>query len=69
MCHIGSFVPASACKIGLVDKILTMIHLSDTINEDSGIGEELQDLSRIFRLATNKSLILIDEFAKSNKLS
>jgi Mismatch repair ATPase (MutS family) len=45
-----------------------MIHLTETLNEEGGYTEQMQDLAKIFRLATNKSLVLIDEFGKS-KLS
>jgi len=66
MVHIGLFVPASYCKIGLVDKILTQIDLYDSIsNQVYGLSEELLGLSQIFQLATNRSLVLIDEFGKS----
>jgi len=70
LCHIGSFVPASLCKIGLVDGIYSSIHLTETIlDDDYGFSEEIQNLSRIFRSATNRSLILLDEFGKNTSHS
>jgi len=70
LCHIGSFVPASLCKIGLVDGIYASIHLTETIlDDDYGFSEEIQNLSRIFRSATNRSLILLDEFGKNTSHS
>ncbi len=52
--------------MGLVDGIYSSIHLTETVlDEDYGFSEEIQNLSRIFRSATNRSLILLDEFGKS----
>ncbi len=67
MCHVGSYVPAMHCKVGLVDKIFAIIHQNETINDESGFGEDMQDLAHIFKNATNRSLIFIDEFGKSMK--
>ena len=67
MAHIGSYVPAKYCKLGLFDKILTSIHLSDSLScNQTGLSEEIQNIIHITKAATNRSLVLIDEFGKSN---
>lgn len=59
-------MPASLCKIGLIDSIFSCINVTETVTGDEcGFSEEIQDLAKIFRLATNRSLVLLDEFGKS----
>jgi len=43
LAHIGSFVPATTCKIGVVDKILTIIHQNESQSTgNSGFQDEIQ---------------------------
>ena len=67
MAQIGSYVPAEYCKLGLFDKILTNIHLNDSLScEENGLVEEIQCLFENLRLATNRSLLLIDEIGRNS---
>ena len=67
MAQIGSFVPADYCKLGLFDKILTNIHLNDSLSSGAnGLEEEIQTIFENLRLASNRSLLLIDEFGRNS---
>lgn len=67
MAQIGSYVPAEYCKLGLFDKILTNIHLNDSLScEESGLVEEIQGLLENLRMASNRSLVLIDELGRNS---
>ena len=67
LAQIGSYVPAKHCKLGLFDKILTNIRLNDSLScEENGLVEEIQLLFENLRLATNRSLLLIDEIGKNS---
>ncbi len=64
-----SFVPARSARIGLVDRIATRIK---TV-ESSGRGEscfmiDLKQVKAICETATERSLILIDEFGKGTNV-
>ena len=63
-----SFVPARTAKIGLIDRIVTRIK---TV-ESTGKGEscfmiDLKQVKSICETATERSLILIDEFGKGKR--
>ncbi len=65
MAHIGCFVPAQSARIGLVDRIFTRIGASD----DLGAGQstfmvEMVELAHILRMATDRSLVLLDEIGR-----
>ncbi len=65
MAQIGSFVPASAAKIGLVDRIYTRVGASDNISAgESTFLVEMQEAANILNNATSKSLILLDEIGR-----
>lgn len=68
MAHIGSFVPAEAAKIGLTDKILTRISTRESVSRlQSAFMIDLQQISLALTLATNRSLLVIDEFGKGTE--
>ena len=68
MAHIGSFVPATAAKIGLTDKILTRISTRESVSRiQSAFMIDLQQISVAVSLATRRSLIIIDEFGKGTE--
>ena len=74
MAHIGCWVPADSATIGLTDKILTRISTRETVSKiQSAFMIDLQQISTALSLATNRSLLIIDEFGKgtdsSGKLS
>ena len=65
MAHIGSFVPAERAIIGLTDKILTRVTTRETVSKMySAFMIDLQQIASALRLATPRSLLLIDEFGK-----
>jgi DNA mismatch repair protein MutS len=65
MAQIGSFVPASHAKIGIVDRIFTRIGASDFISRgQSTFMVEMIETANIVNNATAKSLILLDEVGR-----
>jgi DNA mismatch repair protein MSH5 len=65
MAHVGSFVPADRSIIGLTDKILTRITTIETVSRmHSAFMSDLQQISSAVNQATNRSLLIIDEFGK-----
>ncbi len=65
MAQIGSFVPASACTIGICDKIFTRIGASDDLSAgQSTFMVEMAELSNILKNATSKSLLILDEIGR-----
>ena len=65
MAHVGCFVPADAAIIGTTDKILTRIATKETITRSqSAFMIDLQQVTKALSLATHRSLVLVDEFAK-----
>ena len=65
MAQMGSFVPASSAKIGLVDRIFTRIGASDDLTAgQSTFMVEMAETSRILSTATSRSLILLDEVGR-----
>jgi DNA mismatch repair protein MutS len=65
MAHIGSFVPASAAKIPLTDKIFTRVGASDNISGgESTFMVEMNETASIINNLTVRSLILLDEIGR-----
>lgn len=65
LAQIGCYVPCKYCNIPIFDGIYTRIGASDcSIKGESTFMREMMDISRICRLATNKSLIIIDELGR-----
>ncbi|KAF2761501.1 hypothetical protein EJ05DRAFT_174055 [Pseudovirgaria hyperparasitica] len=70
MAHIGSFVPAESAQIGLTDKILTRISTRESVSKmQSAFAIDLQQVSQSLNMATNRSLLVIDEFGKGTNSS
>ena len=70
MAHIGSFVPAEEATIGITDKILTRIAAKETVsNIHSAFAIDLKQVLSTLRLASRRSLILLDEFGKGTESS
>ncbi|OAX79667.1 actin cytoskeleton-regulatory complex protein PAN1 [Emergomyces africanus] len=71
MAHIGSFVPAESAKIGITDKILTRITTRETVSKARAyicsFMIDLQQISFALTLATERSLVIIDEFGKGTE--
>ncbi len=65
LAQIGSFVPATKARIGLVDRIFTRVGASDNITAgESTFLVEMQEAANILNNATSKSLILLDEIGR-----
>jgi DNA mismatch repair protein MutS len=65
MAQIGSFVPAEAARIGLVDRIFTRIGAQDDLAAGaSTFLVEMMETANILRHATERSLIVLDEVGR-----
>ena len=65
LAQIGSFVPASEARIGLVDKIFTRVGASDNISSgESTFMVEMNETASILNNVSNRSLILLDEIGR-----
>lgn len=65
MAQMGSFVPASAARIGLVDKIFTRVGASDNISSgESTFMVEMNEAALILNNMSARSLILFDELGR-----
>jgi DNA mismatch repair protein MutS len=65
LAHTGSFVPAAAARIGLVDRIFTRIGASDDLARgQSTFMVEMSETANILNNATARSLVILDEIGR-----
>ena len=65
MAQTGSFVPASAANIGIVDKIFTRVGASDNITRgESTFMVEMLETATILHNLSSRSLVLLDEIGR-----
>ena len=65
LAQIGSFIPARAARIGLVDKIFTRVGASDNISMgESTFMVEMNETASILNNISNRSLVLLDEIGR-----
>jgi DNA mismatch repair protein MutS len=65
LAHIGSFVPAQAANIGIVDRIFTRIGSADDLaGGRSTFMVEMTETANILHNATERSLVLMDEIGR-----
>jgi DNA mismatch repair protein MutS len=65
LAQIGSFVPASQARIGIVDRIFTRVGASDDLARGrSTFMVEMQETGNILHQATTHSLIILDEIGR-----
>lgn len=65
MAHMGSFVPASAARVPLTDKIFTRVGASDNLSGgESTFMVEMNETASIINNVSQRSLILLDEIGR-----
>lgn len=65
MAHIGSFVPADAADICLVDRIFTRVGAMDDLRRgQSTFMVEMNETANILNNATENSLVILDEIGR-----
>ncbi len=65
MAQVGSFVPASYCRMGVVDRVFTRVGASDDLAAgQSTFMVEMTEVANILKNATPKSLIILDEIGR-----
>jgi DNA mismatch repair protein MutS len=65
MSQIGSFIPAKAAHIGIVDKVFTRIGASDDLSRgQSTFMVEMTETANILNNATSRSLVILDEIGR-----
>ena len=65
MAQMGSFVPADAAEMGVVDRVFTRVGASDDLARGrSTFMVEMQETANILNNATPRSLIVLDEIGR-----
>ncbi len=65
LAQIGSFVPASYAKIGVVDRVFSRVGASDNLAQgQSTFMVEMMETARILRQSTKRSLVILDEIGR-----
>ncbi|MBS1903998.1 MAG: DNA mismatch repair protein MutS [Bacteroidetes bacterium] len=65
LAHIGSFVPASKCKMPILDRIFTRVGAGDNLSRgESTFLVEMNEAANILNNATKDSLLLFDELGR-----
>ncbi len=65
MAHMGSFVPATAARVPLTDKIFTRVGASDNLSGgESTFMVEMNETASIINNISQRSLILLDEIGR-----
>lgn len=63
--QVGCWVPAKACRIGLVDRIFSRVGASDDLARgNSTFMVEMNETANILNNATDRSLIILDEIGR-----
>ncbi|KAI7903334.1 muts domain V-domain-containing protein [Cokeromyces recurvatus] len=65
MAQLGSYVPAQSARMGLFDAIYTRMGATDQMMRgQSTFMVEMQETSEIMKLATSRSLVILDELGR-----
>jgi DNA mismatch repair protein MutS len=65
LAQLGSFVPARAARIGIVDRVLSRVGASDNLSRgESTFMVEMRETATILRDATRRSLVILDEIGR-----
>ena len=63
---MGSFVPASSAKLGIVDRLFARVGASDNLAKyQSTFMTEMVETATILTQATKRSLVVLDEIGKT----
>ena len=65
LAQVGCWVPAKACRLGLVDRIFSRVGASDDLARgNSTFMVEMNETANILNNATDRSLIILDEIGR-----
>ena len=65
LAQMGSMVPATAARLGLVDRLFSRVGASDNLAQgQSTFMVEMMETARILRQATRRSLVILDEIGR-----
>ncbi|MDP3275893.1 MAG: DNA mismatch repair protein MutS [Deltaproteobacteria bacterium] len=65
LAQMGSFVPATSARIGVVDRVFTRVGASDDLSRgQSTFMVEMTETASILRSATTRSLVVFDEIGR-----
>lgn len=65
MAQMGSFVPATYAKVGIIDKVFTRVGASDNLSKgESTFMVEMTETASILNNLSDRSLVLMDEIGR-----
>lgn len=65
LAQIGSYIPATSAKLGIIDRIFCRVGASDNLAKgESTFLVEMSETANILRAATTKSLVIMDEVGR-----
>lgn len=65
LAQMGSYVPAKAARLGVIDKIFTRVGAADNISSgESTFMVEMNETASILNNLSNRSLVLLDEIGR-----
>lgn len=65
LAQMGSFVPATEARLGLVDRVFSRVGASDNLAQgQSTFMVEMMETARILRQASKRSLVILDEIGR-----
>lgn len=69
LAQMGSFVPATFARVGIVDQLFSRVGASDDLGSDrSTFMVEMEETAAILNKATNRSVVLMDEVGRGTSI-